>query len=223
MKRFLKTVLLGIAAGACIGLGGLAFLACKAQPEAGAFGHVLGSFMFSIGLLCVCSFGFFLFTGKIGYVFDNKKSYLLDLLAGYLGNIIGAEAIGYICFAIPAFRTGAMGATAYGIAQTRVNEGFFAPLMWGFICGIFVYVAVDLFKKKPGVTGTLALIFAVAAFVVIGSEHCIANMFYFSAANCWNWQTILNVLLVTIGNSLGSIAIRQLVKLTEPKPEELGA
>jgi hypothetical protein len=46
-------------------------------------------------------------------------------------------------------------------------------------------------------------------------------MFYFSAANSWNWQTILNVLLVTIGNSLGSIAIRQLVKLTEPKPEPI--
>ena len=67
MKRLLKIVLLGIAAGASIGLGGLAFLACKAQPEAGALGHIAGSFMFSIGLLCVCSFGFVLFTGKVGY------------------------------------------------------------------------------------------------------------------------------------------------------------
>ena len=220
MKRLLKIVLLGIAAGASIGLGGLAFLACKAQPEAGALGHIAGSFMFSIGLLCVCSFGFFLFTGKVGYAFDNKPSYLLDLLAGYLGNIIGAEAIGYICFSIPAFRTGVMGAAAYSIAQTRISEGFFAPLMWGFICGIFVYVAVDLFKKKPGVVGTLGLILAVAAFVVIGSEHCIANIFYFSAANSWTWETILNVLLVTIGNSLGAIAIRQLVRLTEQKTAE---
>ena len=219
MKNFLKTALLGIAAGASIGLGGLAFLACKSYTDAGALGHIMGSFMFSIGLLCVCSFGFFLFTGKIGYVFDNKPKYLLDLLAGYLGNIVGAEAIGYICFSIPAFRNGAMGTAAYQIAETRMNEGFFAPLMWGFICGIFVYFAVDLFKKKQGVTGTIGLVLAVAAFVVIGSEHCIANMFYFSAANSWNWITILNVLLVTIGNSLGAIAMRQLVKLTEPKPE----
>ena len=62
MHRFLKTFLLGIAAGASIGLGGLAFLACKAFAEPAVIGHVVGSFMFSIGLLCVCSFGFFLFT-----------------------------------------------------------------------------------------------------------------------------------------------------------------
>ena len=214
MHRFLKTFLLGIAAGASIGLGGLAFLACKSFSEVAVIGHVAGSFMFSIGLLCVCSFGFFLFTGKIGYVFDNKPNYLLDLLFGYLGNIVGAVAVGYICYG-----AGCVPYVVQGIVELRVNEGPLRPLLLGFICGIFVYFAVDLFKKKPGVIGTLGLIFAVAGFVVVGSEHCIANMFYFSAANSWNWQTILNVLLVTIGNSLGSIAIRQLVKLTEPKPE----
>ncbi len=215
MHRFLKTFLLGIAAGASIGLGGLAFLACKsffAEPV--VIGHVAGSFMFSIGLLCVCSFGFFLFTGKIGYVLDNKPNYLLDLLFGYLGNIVGAVAIGYICYG-----ANCVPYVVQGIVELRTNEGPLTPLLLGFICGIFVYFAVDLFKKKPGVIGTLGLIFAVAGFVVVGSEHCIANMFYFSAANAWGGEAILNVLIVTIGNSLGAIAIRQLVKLTEPKPE----
>ena len=215
MHRFLKTFLLGIAAGASIGLGGLAFLACKsffAEPV--VIGHVAGSFMFSIGLLCVCSFGFFLFTGKIGYVLDNKPNYLLDLLFGYLGNIVGAVAIGYICYG-----ANCVPYVVQGIVELRTNEGPLTPLLLGFICGIFVYFAVDLFKKKPGVIGTLGLIFAVAGFVVVGSEHCIANMFYFSAANAWGGEAILNVLIVTIGNSLGAIAMRQLVKLAEPKPE----
>ncbi|MBR5991064.1 MAG: formate/nitrite transporter family protein [Bacilli bacterium] len=214
MHRFLKTFLLGIAAGASIGLGGLAFLACKSFAEPAVIGHVAGSFMFSIGLLCVCSFGFFLFTGKIGYAFDNKPNYLLDLLFGYLGNIVGAVAIGYICYG-----ANCVPYVVQGIVELRTNEGPLTPLLLGFICGIFVYFAVDLFKKKPGVIGTLGLIFAVAGFVVVGSEHCIANMFYFSAANAWGWEAILNILIVTIGNSLGAIAMRQLVKLTEPKPE----
>ena len=214
MHRFLKTFLLGIAAGASIGLGGLAFLACKSFAEPAVIGHVAGSFMFSIGLLCVCSFGFFLFTGKIGYVFDNKPNYLLDLLFGYLGNIVGAVAIGYICYG-----ANCVPYVVQVIVELRTNEGPLAPLLLGFICGIFVYFAVDLFKKKPGVIGTLGLIFAVAGFVVVGSEHCIANMFYFSAANAWGWEAILNILIVTIGYSLGAIAMRQLVKLAEPKPE----
>ncbi|MBR4812028.1 MAG: formate/nitrite transporter family protein [Bacilli bacterium] len=214
MHRFLKTFLLGIAAGASIGLGGLAFLACKSFAEPAVIGHVAGSFMFSIGLLCVCSFGFFLFTGKIGYVFDNKPNYLLDLLFGYLGNIVGAVAVGYICYG-----ANCVPYVVQGIVELRTNEGPLTPLLLGFICGIFVYFAVDLFKKKPGVIGTLGLIFAVAGFVVVGSEHCIANMIYFSAANAWGGEAILNILLVTIGNSLGAIAMRQLVKLAEPKPE----
>ena len=37
-----------------------------------------------------------LYTGKIGYLFNNKLKYLLELLIILLGNAIGAISFGYL-------------------------------------------------------------------------------------------------------------------------------
>ena len=215
MNHYLKTFLLGIGAGLAIALGGLANLALSSIDS--PVGKIFGALLFSIGLLTVCSFGFFLYTGKIGYLFEMRRvSYLFDLLFGLLGNIIGAVVMGYICYLIPSFRDGAMGTIAKGIAEKRnvlSGEAWYEAVLLGFICGIFVFLAVDLFKNKPGIVGTLALVFGVFAFVIIGSEHCIANMFYFSAANGWNGGTLLNILLVLVGNSFGSLFFKGIASI----------
>jgi len=214
--KYLRVFALAVLAGVMIALGGLAYVACCAYETTGV-GKILGSVLFSAGLLSVCAFGLFLYTGRIGYAFEKKADYLLALLVGYLGNIIGACGIGYLCFATAPFTSGKMGAVVEGISSSRdiLNQGetWYSALLLGVLCGILVFVGVDLFKRKPGVIGTIALILAVTVFVVGGTEHCIANMFYFSAANHWNGGTLLDIALVTLGNSLGSLFYWGLLKL----------
>ncbi|OPZ34312.1 MAG: putative formate transporter 1 [Tenericutes bacterium ADurb.BinA155] len=214
--KYLRVFGLAILAGVMIALGGLAYVACCAYETTGV-GKIIGSILFATGLLAVCAFGLFLYTGRIGYAFEKKADYLLALLVGYLGNIVGACGVGYFCFATAPFTSGKMGDVVATIANSRDilagGETWYSALLLGVLCGVLVFVGVDLFKRKPGVIGTLALIFAVATFVVGGTEHCIANMFYFSAANHWNGGTVVDILLVTLGNSLGSLGFWGLLKL----------
>ena len=78
-----KTLLKGVLAGIAISFGG--FLCIR--------NTILGSFLFSFGLILICNFGFNLYTGKVCYLFDNKEKSLckriFDLLIILLGNALG--------------------------------------------------------------------------------------------------------------------------------------
>ena len=101
MKKHLKTLWLGILAGAAIGVGSFAFLIVnyllsKSPKDAG---NMFASMMFSIGLLTVCIFGLNLYTGKIGVFLDDRekiKENSINLPIILLGNAIGAFAMGAI-------------------------------------------------------------------------------------------------------------------------------
>jgi formate/nitrite transporter FocA (FNT family) len=52
----------------------------------------------------------------------------------------------------------------------------------------------------------------ITIFILAGFEHCVANMYYFSVANMWTLKTILYVLIMILGNSVGSILLALLIK-----------
>ncbi len=53
----------------------------------------------------------------------------------------------------------------------------------------------------------MGLLMGITVFILAGFEHCVANMYYFSAANMWTWKTVLYVLVMIAGNSVGSILL----------------
>ena len=55
-----KTVSGAVSAGIMIAIGGSVFLACDNK--------YVGAVLFSVALLCICYLGYYLFTGKIGYL-----------------------------------------------------------------------------------------------------------------------------------------------------------
>ena len=51
----------------------------------------------------------------------------------------------------------------------------------------------------------LSLLFGVTVFILCGTEHCVADMYYFSIAGMWNPHTLLCLIVITLGNAFGGV------------------
>lgn len=195
MKRI--TVLLSaVLAGMCVGFGGLIYLSLDNK--------VIGSALFTIGLFVICTFGFHLFTGKVCYVFRNDRNYALNLPVIWLGNLIGTgltSAIALLTRNAPGFRE-----HAAALCQTKLGDGLLSLFLLGMLCNIFIYIAVEGFARNPHELGKyLSLFFGVMGFILCGTEHCVADMFYFWISGLWSAKAILCVLVISAGNAVGGI------------------
>ena len=218
-KTLLMNFLKGILAGLAIGLGGFLFILMTFSIE-GELGKVLGSLLFATGLFLVCTFMLSLFTGKVGLIFEKKQetSFYVSLPVMLLGNAVGAVGLGYICFAI--FKDMDIMQRAIVVSNLRLGlnsfNDYLGCIVKGLLCGLCVYLAVKSFNSnrlKP--VGILLLVTFVFLFVYGGFEHCIANMFYFSFSNSWGLNAFLDLIIVIIMNSLGTIPGVLLFKLVD--------
>ena len=197
MKDNFKILVRAIFAGVMISIGGTIYLTCESK--------LLGAFLFSIGLYAICAFGLNLYTGKIGYAIDNKPKYLIELGITLIGNLIGTVGCGYLLFLT---RQGnKLRDTARVICETKLNDNLLSIFILAMFCGIIMYLAVDLFKKLNDFGKYMGIFMGITVFILAGFEHCVANMYYFSAANMWEWKTVLYVLVMILGNSVGSILL----------------
>lgn len=191
----------GILAGLCISLGGSAFLSCDNK--------YVGAVLFSVALLSICMFGFSLYTGKIGYVVENHGiKDIARLAVGFLGNAIGCAMFGLL------FRLGLESASkkAEVLCAAKLAESIPEALVRAFFCGVLMYIAVWMYKSK---STSLGIFICVPVFILSGFEHSIANMFYFSAACSFNINSIIYILLIVLGNTVGGVTIPLLQKFTE--------
>ncbi len=206
--KILKTFIGAILAGISIGLGGVVFLASDNK--------VIGAAMFTVGLFTVCTMGFNLFTGKVCYVFENDLRYAAMLPVIYLGNLAGtglvALAAGLTRHSEP-FRT-----AAAALVKVKTDDSLLSLFFLGLLCNIFIYIAVDGFKNNPHELGKyLSLIFGVMVFILCGTEHCVADMFYFWMSGGFSARAVLCLLMITLGNCAGGVLFPLLRKAIKEK------
>ena len=195
--KALKVFLSGILAGFSIGLGGVAFLSLDNK--------VIGAAVFTVGLFTVCTMGFNLYTGKICYVFDNDAAYAKSLPLMWLGNLCGA---GLTAFFVALTRNAGISEKAAALCRTKLDDSLVSLFFLGLLCDIFIYIAVEGYKNNPHEVGKdLSLFFGVMGFILCGTEHCVADMFYFWMAGVWSAQAVLRILVITLGNSVGGVLL----------------
>ena len=195
----LKWFVRGILAGICISMGGVVFI--QTTVACGPDFKWVGACLFAIGLFTVIHFGFNLYTGKIGYVLDNDREYLVLVAMGLLGNLVGCLFIGY-AFQFDMAETmcqAKLDALDFGDLYTVFNT-----LMKGVMCGMLMFIAVDFYRTRKSYIATFV---AVPVFVMAGFEHSIADMYYFTSAMMWNVDSIIFILLIIIGNAIGGLMI----------------
>ncbi|MDH4228913.1 MAG: formate/nitrite transporter family protein [Nitrospirota bacterium] len=223
----LPTLTLGLLAGAFIGLGAAFYLVVVTGAMLG-FGpeRLLGGVAFSLGLVLVVVAGAELFTGNnlIVMAWVSRRVTLGKLLRNwtlvYLANLVGAVATAYLVHAsgVLEMDAGRVARTAVGVADAKVALPWTQALVRGVLCNALVCLAVWLCTAAGSVEGkVLAVVFPVSAFVALGFEHSVANMFLiplgmFSGASSITPADFLgNLLPVTLGNIIGGSGLVALI------------
>ena len=183
----LPLLMLGVLAGAFIGLGALFFTLVKSDTTLGfASSAVLGGLVFSLGLLLVVVAGAELFTGNnlLAMAWADGQISSLDVLRNWalvcLANFVGAAGLALLVFASghTHLNGGAVGQAVVNIALAKqelsVGQAFFR----GLLCNVLVCMAVWMAMAGRSVTDkAVAIVPPVTAFVAAGFEHSIANMY----------------------------------------------
>ena len=231
---WLSVFVLGILGGAYIGFGG--FLSTTVTFDTAAkFGlgltKLLSGAVFSVGLMLVVIAGAELFTGNtlmVSSVMSREitfgtmvKRWSLVFIANFLGSVL----VTLLFYYSGLWKTGdgAVGASAVKIAYNKINLTFSEALWRGIGCNWLVCLAVWMALAARHTIGKIfAIFFPIMAFVALGFEHCVANMYFIPTAilfvhgaalppipgvdlNAINWINMLwkNLLPVTIGNIIG--------------------
>ena len=181
MKKKIELINKSIGAAILISLGDYALL---------KLGNPIGPVIFAFGLLGVCYMNLNLFTGKCGFLFQDKIK-IFDLVTILIINLLSGYLIGVIYSLIdPVVVTNAIDK----VKTWDVSVVFFIKSI---LCGIIMYIAVYMYKKGS----PLGIIFGIPLFIFCGFQHCIANIITLGVARTFSYSIIICI----IGNFLGSL------------------
>ncbi len=99
----------------------------------------------------------------------------------YAGNFVGSLLIAVLAYYAWQWKLGdsAVGATAYSIAAKKLSLPFVTAFCSGILCNFLVCLAVWLcYAGRTVADKVLAIIFPITAFVALGFEHSVANMYF---------------------------------------------
>ncbi|NYG55053.1 formate/nitrite transporter family protein [Nocardioides perillae] len=219
-------------AGAYIAFGGLVAITVSAGLDTATWGTLPTLFTgiaFTLGLVLVLVAGSDLATGNMllvplgamrGRLGIGEVAANLSLVL--LGNLVGALVVAFFL----AVQTGVVGdvgadpSTAAGMTHDRLESialgkatehTALETFLRGVGCNWLVCLAVWMSLAAPTVSGkVLAVFFPISAFVAMGFDHVVANMFFLPAAVFagvdLGWGDILlNWLVAGAGNLVGAV------------------
>lgn len=153
-------------------------------------GNPIGPVIFALGLLGVCYMGQNLFTGKCGFLIEDKIKFgdLMIILAVNL-------AAGYLCGLL--FSLTDKDIVTNAVAKVATWDFSLAFFIKGILCGVIMYIAVFMYRR-----GTAwGIIYGIPLFIFCGFQHCIANIITLGVARTFSDSIILAIL----GNFIGSL------------------
>lgn len=221
---------LAVLAGAFIALGAaFSTLATTGSGLSWGLTRVIGGIAFSLGLILVVVAGAELFTGNnlVAMAWASRAVSSRHLMRNwaivYVGNFVGAVATALLVYWTGAWKLAdsAVGQNAYQIAALKCNLHWFEALARGVACNALVCLAVWLSHSGRSTTDKiLAIVWPITAFVALGFEHSVANMYFIPFGILLGSQSAItasapgvsapdvtglvhNLVPVTIGNILG--------------------
>lgn len=171
-------------------------------------------------------------------VLDKRVTWgrmLRNLVVVYLSNLAGAVLIAVLLILSGNlnYSGGLLGAYTIKVAAGKAGISAVQGISSGMLCNFLVCAAILMAAAARDITGKIwAVFFPIAAFVIGGFEHCVANMFYIPAGIlaamnpdyaakaqevCGvtaeqirllnGWSGVASLLFVTVGNVIGGMLL----------------
>ncbi|GFR49011.1 hypothetical protein Agub_g11032 [Astrephomene gubernaculifera] len=219
----LATFVQGIQAGVYIAFG--AFLACAVAgtvPGLAAsnpgLSKLLFALVFPVGLALVTNCGAELYTGNTMKltcaVFEGKATFrqlLKNWVLSYAGNLVGSLAMVAAVHATGILASNSLPVT---MATAKTSLSLTQVLTRSVLCNWLVCCAVWSASAATSLPGrVMGLWPPITAFVAIGLEHSVANMFVIplgmvlGAQVTWEQFLWSNLLPVTLGNTIAGVVL----------------
>ena len=220
-------VMLGVLAGAFIGLGAMLAVIVRADDSLGfAASQLLSGAVFSLGLLMVVVAGAELFTGNnlLVLAWAERSITTAQVARNWVvvcaANFAGAVGLAFLVHLSghTEMGNGAIGRTVVRLALAKQQLPWEQAFVRGVLCNVLVCMAAWMaVAGRSVVDRAVAVVFPITAFVAAGFEHSIANMYLLplamlvqSGADAAPAGAVLtlhgiaaNLAFVTAGNLLG--------------------
>jgi formate transporter len=189
-----KILVAGVLAGAYIAFGGLLAVVASAGLKPASAGNVpliITGALFSVGLMLVVIAGAELATGNMATnllpVLRGRAGigqYTWTVLLALLGNLIGSLLVAYFLAVKSGVITAELPlARLEAIIKLKTGESDWQLFLRAIGCNWLVCLAVWLALGAQDIGGKiLGIFFPIMAFVTLGFDHVVANMFFLPAA-----------------------------------------
>lgn len=209
IKQKIELLTKAVFAGLLVGIAASVYLATYENYK------MLGALLFGFALLFVIAYSLNLYTGKVGYIIDNKPRFLIDIGLMIVGNFLGVLLIALL---VRLSGLSSIYEQAIDFTAVKMAKAWWEVLGQSILCGMLMYLAVEGSKRVQNeMVKPLVVIFAVMIFIYSGYEHSIANMYYFTVGLTWSPLVFVYFLIMLIGNGIGSIMINGIEKIAKLK------
>ena len=199
-ESVLSILMKAIMSGIMIGVGGTVYLSCDNK--------YIGGFLFSFGLFTIIQYGFYLYTGKVGYIPERKPAYIIDVLLIFCGNAAGTALAAFL-LSFTRIWTG-IHEKAEAVFDAKMSDNIISKFVLGIFCGLLMYLAVENARMCREKSNDTSMVFGVAlpvmVFIFSGFNHSVADCYYLFVSHV-TADRLVYILVVMLGNALGGMLI----------------
>ncbi len=197
--------LMSFCSGVMIGVGGSAFL--LASNLYGTWGKLIGSILFSLGILAIVMFEMKLFTGLISDIPEMGAKNFWKLPVCFIFNMVGVLFTALLVYYSPLSDKVVPQAS---FMQDKLNASLWGlkALSSSILCGFLITLSIGAVNYAPrkGLSTTVGVMFPIIVFAFCGFDHSVANTLYFFFIG-FSWKAVAYLLVCVAGNILGGVIL----------------
>ena len=169
-----------ITAGFLISIASMVYANCQ--------NHILGAFLFSLGLIAIIRYEAVIYTASVGCC-HFKLNDIIAIILVLIGNTVGC------CFSF------LFPNNSYDIITQKLSMSVWQIMSGSILCGVLVFIAIVLDYKGENMFAT---IMCMMTFILAGGEGSITNICYLFNARIFTLKAFEFIILVIIGNAIGA-------------------